>query len=116
VVTAPGQAGASAAFFAEIVITFILITVILHVSNNARLQNLTGLCAGLSIAIYITIEAPISGMSMNPARTFASAVSARHWADLWIYFTAPIIGMLLAAGGLSGHERARSSGLRQAAS
>jgi aquaporin Z len=49
------------------------------------------------VAVYITIEAPISGMSMNPARTFASAVPARHWGDLWIYFTAPVIGMLAAA-------------------
>jgi aquaporin Z len=36
-------------------------------------------------------------MSMNPARTFASALPARHWADLWIYFSAPLIGMLSAA-------------------
>jgi aquaporin Z len=49
------------------------------------------------VAAYITFEAPISGMSMNPARSFASAVPAHHWTDLWIYFTAPIIGMLSAA-------------------
>jgi aquaporin Z len=97
VVTAPGHAGSIAAFFAEIVIAFILMTVILHVSNNSRFHKLTGLCAGLLIAVYIPLEAPISGMSMNPARTLASAVPARHWSDLWIYFTAPVIGMLSAA-------------------
>jgi aquaporin Z len=97
VVTTPGYAGVFAAFFAEIVIAFILMTVILHVSNNPRLHKFTGLCAGALVAIYITFEAPISGMSMNPARSFASAVAARHWADLWIYFAAPIIGMLSAA-------------------
>jgi aquaporin Z len=97
VVTAPGQAGAFAAFCAEIVIAFILMTAILHLSNHTRLHKLTGLCAGFLVATYITLEAPISGMSMNPARTFASAVPARHWADLWIYFTAPVIGMLSAA-------------------
>jgi aquaporin Z len=40
------------------------------------------------------LKAPISDMSMNPARTLASAVPARHWSDLWIYLTAPVIGML----------------------
>ena len=77
--------------------TFLLMTVILHVANNQRLHKLTGLCAGALVATYITIEAPLSGMSMNPARSFASAIAARHWADLWIYFTEPLIGMLGAA-------------------
>ena len=49
-------------------------TVILHVSNHAKLHKFTGLCAGALVATYITIEAPISGMSMNPARSFASAL------------------------------------------
>jgi len=97
VVTAPGNAGISVAFIAEVAITFILMTVILSVSNNTRLHKLTGLCAGALVATYITLEAPISGVSMNPARTFASAVPGNHWTALWVYFTAPLIGMLLAA-------------------
>jgi len=97
VVTMPGGAGSIAAFLAEVAITFILMTVILNVSNNARFHKLTGLCAGILVATYITIEAPISGMSMNPARTLASAVPAHHWHALWVYFTAPLIGMLAAA-------------------
>lgn len=91
------MAGAGVAFIAEVAITFILMTVILRVSNHARLHKLTGLYAGALVATYITLEAPISGMSMNPARTFASAVLAHHWVALWIYFTAPLIGMLAAA-------------------
>jgi aquaporin Z len=55
------------------------------------------LFAGALVATYITIEAPFSGMSLNPARTFGSAFSARAWNALWIYFTAPPLGMLLAA-------------------
>ena len=46
---------------------------------------------------YITFEAPISGMSMNPARSFASALLADRWTAFWIYVAAPLIGMLLAA-------------------
>jgi aquaporin Z len=97
VVTMPGAAGRIAAFLAEVAITFILMTVILNISNSARFHKLTGVCAGVLVAIYITIEAPISGMSTNPARTFASAMPAHHWHALWIYFTAPLIGMLAAA-------------------
>lgn len=97
VVTMPGPWGALTAFIAEIVISFILMTVILHVSNNVRLHKFTGLCAGALVAAYITIEAPISGMSMNPARSFASALAGNSWASLWVYFTAPLIGMLAAA-------------------
>jgi aquaporin Z len=97
VVTMPGPAGAAVAFAAEIGITFILMTVILYVSNNPRLHKWTGVCAGLLVTLYITVEAPLSGMSMNPARSFASALAAHHWTALWIYFTAPLLGMLSAA-------------------
>lgn len=95
--TIPGPAGVMAAFAAELTITFILMTVILNVSNIRRLSRWTGLFAGALVATYISIESPISGMSMNPARTFGSAFGAHLWTSLWIYFTAPPIGMLLAA-------------------
>jgi aquaporin Z len=95
--TVPGRAGVLAAFGAELAITFILMTVILNVSNTKRLSRWTGLFAGALVATYITIEAPISGMSMNPARTVGSAFGAHVWTSLWIYFTAPPLGMLLAA-------------------
>jgi aquaporin Z len=91
------MAGIGAAFCAEVILTFILMSVILRVSNNSRWHTFTGLCTGILVAAYIAIEAPISGMSMNPARTFASAVPAQHWTALWVYFTAPLLGMLLAA-------------------
>jgi aquaporin Z len=74
VATFPGPAGTAMAFLAEMVMTLILLMVILHVSNNARLHRFTGLCAGVLVAVYITLEAPISGMSLNPARTLASAL------------------------------------------
>ena len=50
--------------------------------------------AGLFSLLF---EAPVSGMSMNPARSFASAAPAGLWAHLWIYFVAPPVGMLAAA-------------------
>jgi len=97
VATVPGSGGAAVAFVAEVVITFILISVVLGVSNTAGLAPFTPLFVGALVAIYITVEAPISGMSMNPARSLASAWPAHAWPSLWIYVLAPPLGMLLAA-------------------
>ncbi len=97
VVTVPGPTGPLPAFLAEVTIAFILMMVILTVSNTKRLGRWTGLFAGVLVAMYISIEAPISGMSMNPARTLGSAAGAHLWTSLWIYFTAPPLGMLMAA-------------------
>jgi aquaporin Z len=97
VVTMPGTAGAAAAFAAEALMSFGLMTVVLRVGNRRDLNRYTGLAAALLVAVYITVEAPISGMSMNPARSFGSALPAMQWRGLWIYFTAPLAGMLIAA-------------------
>ncbi len=96
-VTLPGSQGVTAAFAAEVTISALLMGVILLLSNAPRYARFTGLCAGAMVAVYITFEAPLSGMSMNPARSFASAFPIRLWQDLWIYFTAPVLGMQLAA-------------------
>jgi aquaporin Z len=95
--TLPGPPGLAVAFGAEALITFVLMSVILVVSNHPRWARWTGACAGLLVAIYITVEAPLSGMSMNPARTFGSVAFTRDWTALWIYFVAPPLGMLAAA-------------------
>jgi len=97
VVTVPGAAGTGAAFGAELAIALLLMSVVLAVSNASRFARYTGLCAGALVAAYITFEAPMSGMSMNPARSFASALAAGLWTAFWIYLTAPVIGMMLAA-------------------
>ena len=97
VVTMPGPGGPGVAFLAEGAISLLLMSTILLVSNSQRLSRFTPLFAGTLVAAFITIEAPLSGMSMNPARTFGSAFSAHEWTALWVYFTAPLAGMLLAA-------------------
>jgi aquaporin Z len=95
--TLPGPEGSSLAFAAEAAISFGMMTLVLNVSNSARWHAWTGVCAGLLVALYITVEAPLSGMSMNPARTLGPAVAARSFDALWIYFAAPLVGMLAAA-------------------
>jgi aquaporin Z len=97
VVTMPGTAGVEAAAAAEFVIAFILMSTVLIVSNSARASKLTPFFAGTLVALFIAIESPVSGMSMNPARTFGSAVIAGEWNAWWIYFIVPPIAMLTAA-------------------
>jgi aquaporin Z len=97
VATLPGAAGEVGAFLAEVGISFVLVTVILVVSNHPRWTATTPWCCGALVATFIAVEAPLSGMSMNPARSFASALVAVDPRALWIYFTAPPLGMLLAA-------------------
>jgi aquaporin Z len=97
ITTRPGPAGAIAAFAAEAAISFVLMTVVLAVSSSRR-QEWTGVCAGVLVALYITVEAPISGMSMNPARSLGSALPAGELGVLWIYLLAPPLGMLAATG------------------
>src|SRR5439155_3687394 len=89
VATQPGPAGTGPAFVAEAAISFVLMLAVLIVSNRMSIAHWTGGCAGLLVAIYITVESPISGMSMNPARTFASAFVGGTWTGWWLYFTAP---------------------------
>lgn len=95
--TTPGAAGMAVAFLAELAISFLLMMVVLVTSNREALARYTPLLCGTLVALYITVEAPLSGMSMNPARSFASALPASQWTALWIYFTAPPCGMLAAA-------------------
>jgi len=107
VVTLPGERGRGVAFTAELLISFCMMLMVLLVSNRPAINRYTGLFAGTLVATCIAIEAPLSGMSMNPARSFGSAFAADTWTGLWIYFTAPPIGMLLAA-----ETYVRAKGLR----
>src|SRR5262249_15863499 len=96
-VTLPGKPGPWIAFAAEAILSFGLMLMVLTCTNRPSLNRYTGLFAGTLVALYITVEAPLSGMSMNPARTLASSLPAQVWRDAWIYFLAPPLGMLLAA-------------------
>jgi aquaporin Z len=95
VVTAPGPSLALA-FVAEAAMTFLMMTMVLNVTTSPYAKG-TGLFAGALVCGYITFEAPISGMSLNPARTLASALPAMDFGALWLYFLAPPLGMLAAA-------------------
>lgn len=84
-------------FILEIILTCILMLVVFRVSTGSKEQ---GLFAGAAIGSVVLVEAmfagPVSGASMNPARSLAPALVSRHWESVWIYLTAPFIGALLA--------------------
>jgi aquaporin Z len=95
--TLPGPSGPPVAFAAEFVISAVLMLTVLSLSASARFSPYTGLVVGCLVALYITFESPLSGMSMNPARSLASAAPGMLWHHLWIYLTAPLLGMLAGA-------------------
>jgi aquaporin Z len=96
-ITAPGVYGSAVAFVAELAISFLLMMTVLLVTQHHRLAPYTPYFVGSLYAIDITFETPLSGMSMNPARTFGPAAYGGYWHLLWIYFIAPTLGMLVAA-------------------
>jgi aquaporin Z len=97
VATRPGAAGVGVAFAAETAMAFVLLSLVLRVSQSRRWHRWTPAGVGACVWLFIAFEAPLSGMSMNPARTFASAIVARDFTAFWVYATAPLLGMLLAA-------------------
>jgi aquaporin Z len=113
VTTRPGPAGVVAAFAAEAAISFLLMTVVLAVSASRR-QEWTGVCAGVLVAVCIVLEAPISGMSMNPARSLGSALPAGELRALWLYLVAPPLGMLAAAAAMRRRAARACAKLRHA--
>ncbi len=84
----------------EIILTALLMFVILTspwVPRNA--ESPAGIAVGAVIALEALFAGPISGASMNPARSFAPALVSQHLANLWIYLVAPVTGALIAVVG-----------------
>jgi aquaporin Z len=94
--TVPGLS-ALKVFILEIILSFFLMVVIINVSTGSKE---IGLVAGIAIGSVVLLEAmfagPITGASMNPARSIAPAVVSGNIADIWIYIFAPIIGCVMA--------------------
>jgi aquaporin Z len=93
-ITVPGPYGTAAAFLAELFMAALLMGVVLWMTNRPSLAVYTSYSVGVLIAVYILFFAPVSGLSINPARTTGSAVFADIWTAAWLYFAAPLIGML----------------------
>jgi aquaporin Z len=87
------------ALLMEIVLTTLLVSVILGTASAA--QNV-GAIAALGVGGYIALAglwaAPVSGVSMNPARSFGPALASGYWTSYWVYLVGPVIGALIAVG------------------
>ena len=95
--TAP-SGGLMQSFLAEVLLTFLLLFVVLNVSEGAKEKGITaGIAIGGVITLEVLVGGPISGASMNPARSFGPALVGGDWTAYWIYVAGPILGGLIAA-------------------
>jgi aquaporin Z len=104
---------ASQSFVLELLLTAFLMFVILGVSTGAREKGITaGIVVGSVIALEAMFAGPITGASMNPARSFGPAVVSGQLASFWIYVAGPVLGATL---GVIGCRCVRESGCCSAA-
>lgn len=82
-------------FGTEVILTFFLMFVIAHCVLQK--QGAAGLYIGLTVTLCALAAGPLTGASMNPARSFAPALFAGIWSGHWLYWFAPIIGAVTAA-------------------
>ncbi|MFT3678906.1 MAG: aquaporin [Ferruginibacter sp.] len=108
-VTVPGTRGLVPALAVELVIAFITMSMVLFTSASERLKKYTRVMAACLVCCWVIVAGPVSGFGMNPARTFASALPSRIWIGWWIYFAAPVAGMLCAAEFFLWYQRFRIS-------
>jgi len=94
----PGKYGMSAALVAEVVLTFIFLTVILGVTAKRATPAMAGLAIGLCLTLVHLIGIPITNLSVNPARSTGPAifVGGHALAQLWLFWVAPIAGAVAA--------------------
>ncbi|CAH1428596.1 unnamed protein product [Lactuca virosa] len=87
------------AYALEFIIAFNLMFVVTAVATDTRaVGELAGIAVGATVMLNILIAGPLTGASMNPARTLGPAMAANNYKGIWIYLTAPILGALAGAG------------------
>ena len=93
--TIPGQAGVFAAYAGETITTMMLIIVVFFFVGNKALRNYTPYAMPLLYCLMVWAEAPLSGCSTNPARSFGPAVISNVYTAFWLYIAAPLTGVLI---------------------
>jgi aquaporin Z len=96
-VTVPGEHGNAITFMGEFLMSGVLMAGVLYSSNHRRLARFTPTLVAILTILFFVLSPSRSGFSVNPVRTFSSALFAGTWQGAWIYFAAPCLGMLSAA-------------------
>ncbi len=89
---APGPA-----FLVEVLLSFALMIVIVAVVDHRGARGVGALAIGLAVGMDSLMGGSLTGASMNPARSFGPAVASSVWTQHWLYWVAPILGMIIAA-------------------
>ncbi len=94
----PGQYSMLAAFLAEVVLTFIFLSVILGATHGAGTRLFAGVPIGLTLTLVHLVGIPVTNLSVNPARSTGPALFVGGWAllQLWMFWIAPVIGAFIA--------------------
>jgi aquaporin Z len=100
-----GPHGWPLALAAEMLISSIMMLGLLRSMHSARGKKWTGALAGLLLAVFVVVEAPLSGMSLNPARSLGTAVAAGEAPHLWLYFVGPLGAMWATAEAYRRHRQ-----------
>jgi MIP family channel proteins len=109
-VTEPDHVGVWAALILEAGLTAVLMMVILAVATDTRAAgSLAAIAIGATIGLEALVFGPITGASMNPARSLAPAAAAGDWTHLWLYLVGPMAGALV---GVAIYEALRGTGGR----
>ena len=82
----------------EAILTFFLVNTVLNAAVSGKAGNLAGLAIGFTLVLAILFGGPLTGASLNPARTLGPAIVTGNFADLWVYLVGPVLGALAAAG------------------
>ena len=93
-----GAGGAGAAFLVEVILTFIFLLTILGVTADATKGSVAGIVIGLTLTFVHIVGIPLTGTSVNPARSIGPALFAggKALTDLWVFILAPLVGAALA--------------------
>ncbi len=81
----------------EAILTFLLVNSIYNTAVNGKAGNMAPLAIGMTLTLAILMGGPVTGASLNPARTLGPAIVTGNFADIWVYFVGPIVGAVLAA-------------------
>jgi aquaporin Z len=87
------------AFITEVVLTFVFVLVVLMATHKASIQGAAGLAIGMALVVVHLIGIPLTGTSVNPARSFGPAliVGGHAMSQVWLFIVAPLVGAIIAA-------------------